>query len=135
MVDGVAAEGSAARTLWRRGVGARQGPEAAAVTALAHYTLRTAAARSVSPARVESWVCSTQRCCSGARATSRRGAEELGVDGLRQLVGTVTCGSSAAYMAASIEAHLSEYRDGLPLDDTAILVAQVPELPKWRDLT
>ena len=60
---------------------------------------------------------------------ARRGAEELGVDGLRQLVAAVTRGSSAAHLAASIEAHLSKYRDGLPRDDTAILVVQVPESP------
>lgn len=51
------------------------------------------------------------------------------LDGLRQLVATITRGSSAAHLAASIEADLGEYRDGLPRDDTAILVVQVPESP------
>jgi sigma-B regulation protein RsbU (phosphoserine phosphatase) len=60
---------------------------------------------------------------------ARRGAEEFGVDGLRRLVATVARGSSAAHLAATIEAHLSEFRDGLPRDDTAVLVVQVPESP------
>ncbi len=198
----------AARSSWCVVMGdvCGKGPDAATVTALAHYTLRAAAARSVSPSRVlgllntallqqrpddERFVTvalasvrvlrgrvmvtlssaghpppllrradgSVEEACRPGMALglfdkpplyetkvvlapgdslvfytdgvteARRSADELGVDGLRQLVGTVTRGSSAAHLAASIEAHLSEYRDGLPRDDTTILVVQVPEPP------
>lgn len=198
----------AARSSWCVVMGdvCGKGPDAATVTALAHYTLRAAAAHSVSPARVlgllntallqqrpgdERFVTvalasvrilrgrvlatlssaghpppllrrgdgSVDEACKPGMALglfdkpplfdtklvlapgdslvfytdgvteARRGAEELGLDGLRQLVATVPRGSSAAHLAASIEAHLSEYRDGLPRDDTAILVIQVPEAP------
>ncbi len=36
-------------------------------------------------------------------------------------------GGSAAHMVAYVEAHVGDYRDGPPRDDTAILVVQVPE--------
>ena len=199
----------AARSSWCVVMGdvCGKGPDAATVTALAHYTLRAAAARSVSPARVlgllntalmhqrpgdERFVTvalasvrilrgrvlatlssaghpppllrrgdgSVEEACRPGMALglfdkpplfdtkivlapgdslvfytdgvteARRGAEEFGLDGLRQLVATVTRGSSAAHLAASIEAQLSEYRDGLPRDDTAILVVQVPQSPE-----
>lgn len=60
---------------------------------------------------------------------ARRGTEELGIDGLRHLIAGIARGSTAAHLAATIEAHVGEYRDGLPRDDTAILVVQVPESP------
>jgi serine phosphatase RsbU (regulator of sigma subunit) len=198
----------AARSSWCVVMGdvCGKGPEAATVTALAHYTLRAAAARSVSPARVlgllnaallqqrpgdERYLTvalasvrilrgrvlatlssaghpppllrrrdgSVEEACKPGMALglfdkpplfdtkvvlapgdslvfytdgvteARRGAEELGVDGLRRLVATATRGSSAAHLAATIEAHLSDYRDGLPRDDTAILVVHMPESP------
>ncbi|MGI9032479.1 MAG: hypothetical protein ACR2HY_02125 [Acidimicrobiales bacterium] len=56
----------------------------------------------------------------------RRGAEELGVDGLCQFIAGNALSSTAAHMAASIEAHVSDYRDGLPRDDTAILAVRMP---------
>lgn len=181
-----------------------KGPEAATVTALAHYTLRAAAARSISPARVlgllntalldqrpdnERFVTvalaslrvargrvlatvasaghplpllrrndgTVEAACKPGMALgmfdkppllesklaiepgeslvfytdgvteARRGPDELGVDGLRQLIAGIAPGSSAAHMAASIEAHVGDYRDGPPRDDTAILVVQVPK--------
>ena len=184
-----------------------KGPEAATVTALAHYTLRAAAARSISPTRVlgllntallqqrpgdERFLTAAmasvqfvsgrvlvtltsaghpppllrrahgtvEEACTPGMALgifekaplsdtklvlapgdslifytdgvteARRGADELGTDGLRRLIAGVERGSSAAHMAASIEAHVGEYRDGLPRDDTAILVVQVPESPE-----
>jgi phosphoserine phosphatase RsbU/P len=198
----------AARSSWCVVMGdvCGKGPDAATVTALAHYTLRAAAARSISPARVlallnaalllqrpgdERFLTvalasvrilrgrvlvtlssaghpppllrrgdgSVEEACKPGMALglfekpplsemkivlapgdslvfytdgvteARRGADELGLDGLRRLVATLTRGSSAAHLAASIEAHLSEYREGLPRDDTAILVVQVPEPP------
>ena len=184
-----------------------KGPEAATVTALAHYTLRAAASGSVSPARVLGRLNTAllqQRpgderfltvalanlrlvTGGGVRATlasgghpppllrrgdgsvaeacrpgmalgmfdkpplfdtrlalaagdslvfytdgvteARRGHDELGLEGLSRLVASAAPGSSAAHLAAYVEAHVGEYRDGLPRDDTAILVVQVPESP------
>ncbi|MGH9155373.1 MAG: PP2C family protein-serine/threonine phosphatase [Acidimicrobiales bacterium] len=194
----------AARSSWCIVMGdvCGKGPEAATVTALAHYTLRAAAARSVSPSRVlgllndallqqrpgderfltvalanlraaKGGVLATltsaghplpllrrgdgtiEEACQPGMALgmferpplsdtklklgpgdtlvfytdgvteARRGAREFGVEGLRQLIAGATAGS-AAHLAALIEAHVGDYRDGLPRDDTAILVVQVP---------
>ena len=195
----------AARSSWCVVMGdvCGKGPEAATVTALAHYTIRAAASESVSPSRVLGRLNSAllqqrpgderfltvalanlrvmgettlvtltaaghplplvrrrdgtvQEACGPSMALgmfdspplfdtrlvlepgdslvfytdgvteARRGADELGVDGLRRLVASADAGSSAAHLAAFIEAHVSEYRDGLPRDDTAILVVHVP---------
>ena len=194
----------AARSSWCVVMGdvCGKGPEAATVTALAHYTIRAAASESVIPSRVlgrlnaallqqrpgderyltvalanlrlsERGVLVTlsaaghplpllrhgdtvQEACRPGMALgmfdspalldtrfvlepgdslvfytdgvteSRRGAEELGVDGLRQLIAMAGRGSSAAHLAAFLEARVGEYRDGLPRDDTAILVVHMP---------
>ncbi len=199
---------SAARSSWCVVMGdvCGKGPEAATVTALAHYTLRAAAARSTSPARVlgllnaallhqrpgdERFLTvalanvrvlkgrvmvtvslaghpppllrrsdgSVVDACSPGMALglfdspplsntklvlgpgdglvfytdgvteARQGSEELGIEGLRAVVADVPLGSSAAHLGSVIEAYVGEYRDGLPRDDTAILVVQVPLAP------
>ncbi|MEA2826029.1 MAG: hypothetical protein QOG43_468 [Actinomycetota bacterium] len=183
-----------------------KGPEAATVTALAHYTIRAAASDSVSPSRVlgrlnaallqqrpgdERFLTvalanlrlsghgvlvtltsaghplpllrrhdgTVEEACRPGMALgmfdspplletrfvlgpgdslvfytdgvteARRGTHELGVDGLRRLIAGAGAGSSAAHLAAFIEAQVGEYRDGLPRDDTAILVVHVPPVP------
>jgi serine phosphatase RsbU (regulator of sigma subunit) len=196
----------AARSSWCVVMGdvCGKGPEAATVTALAHYTLRAAAARSVSPARVlgllntallhqrpddERFLTvalaslrvargralvtiasaghpipllrrrdgAVEAACPPGMALglfdrpslcdtkvvldpgdslvfytdgvteARRGSAELGTEGLGRLVAGIPRGTSAAHLAATIEAQVGEYRGGLPRDDTAILVVQVPE--------
>lgn len=195
----------AARSSWCVVMGdvCGKGPEAATVTALAHYTIRAAASDSVSPSRVlgrlnaallqqrpgdERFLTvalanlrvtgpgvlvtltaaghplpllrradgSVHEACTPGMALgmfdspplldtrmvlepgdslifytdgvteARRGTDEFGVEGLRQLVASAAAGSSAAHLAAFIEAQVGEYRDGLPRDDTAILVVHVP---------
>lgn len=187
-----------------------KGPEAATVTALAHYTLRAAAARSISPGRIlgllntalleqrpgdERFLTvalasvrmlrgrvlvtlssaghpppllrrrdgTVEDACKPGMALgmfakpplfdtklvlgpgdslilytdgvteARRGAEELGVEGLRNLIASVDRASSAAHLVAFIEASVGEYRDGLPRDDTAILVVRAPDAPAPAD--
>ncbi len=195
----------AARSSWHVVMGdvCGKGPDAATVTALAHYTIRAAASDSVSPSRVlgrlnaallqqrpgdERFLTvamanlrvvaktvlvtittaghplplvrrhdgTVQEACRPGMALgmfdnpplldtrlilepgdslvfytdgvteARRGTRELGVDGLRQLIASAGAGGSAAHLAGFIEAQIGKYRDGLPRDDTAILVVHVP---------